>query len=157
MNVKMWIDNPKSRLFKKLDRKKHEDYQGGFEPIPDVVIFRPGIDSNWQRRNRRNTLLQMLVSIEVKASERANSRLQPGEVCRDIGKLAAQRQEVERRGSEMYPVIMVIDSARPENERMTSYGIDMLLDNARKSSVGVLYCSPTRELNTIGSASNGGI
>ena len=38
MNVKIWIDNPVSELFRKLDLKKHEDYRGSFEPIPDVCL-----------------------------------------------------------------------------------------------------------------------
>ena len=37
MNVKMWIDNPVSELFKRLSDRKHENYRRGFEPIPDVV------------------------------------------------------------------------------------------------------------------------
>ena len=51
MNVKMWIDNPVSELFQTLDRRKHQDFQGGFEPIPDVVIFKPSINGDWRRRN----------------------------------------------------------------------------------------------------------
>ena len=32
MNVKMWIDNPVSELFKRLSDRKHENYRRGFEP-----------------------------------------------------------------------------------------------------------------------------
>ena len=35
MNVKMWITDVVSDLFRKLDEKKHPDYRGGFEPIPE--------------------------------------------------------------------------------------------------------------------------
>ena len=80
MNVKMWIDNPVSTLFSELDKRKHEDYQGGFEPIPDVVLFSPGIQGDWRRRNEKNTLKHMLLAIEVKASERKSKRLRPGEI-----------------------------------------------------------------------------
>jgi hypothetical protein len=59
MNVKMWIDDPVSELFLTLDRRKHQNYQGGFEPIPDVVIFNPSINLDWRRRNRKEILLNM--------------------------------------------------------------------------------------------------
>lgn len=45
MNAKMWISNPVSELFRKLVSVKHQNYQEGFEPIPDVVIFKPDINS----------------------------------------------------------------------------------------------------------------
>lgn len=61
MNVKMWIENPVSPLFQALSSHKHADYQGGFEPIPNIVIFKPEIASDWRRRNYANTLRQMLV------------------------------------------------------------------------------------------------
>ena len=80
MNVKMWIGKPISELFKKLSNSKHENYRGGFEPIPDIVIFKPDIDSDWRRRNNKNTLQNMLIAIEVKASERAKSRLRLAEI-----------------------------------------------------------------------------
>lgn len=116
MNVKMRIDNPVSGLFIALDQRKHQDYQGGFEPIPDVVVFNPLIGSDWRRRNYQETLLNMLMAIEVKASERYNSRLQPSEVQLDIRKLAAHREEVIARGSDVLPVMLIIDSAPLEKE-----------------------------------------
>jgi hypothetical protein len=70
MNVKIWITDVVSELFRKLDEKKHPEFRGGFEPIPDVVSFRPEIEGDWRRRNREKTLRQMLMAIEVKASER---------------------------------------------------------------------------------------
>jgi hypothetical protein len=47
----------------------------GFEPIPDIVLFSPNISSDWRRKNYRNTLKNMLITIEVKASKREKSRL----------------------------------------------------------------------------------
>jgi len=91
MNVKMWIDHPVSDEFKALDRRKHQDFQGGFEPIPDIVLFSPQIRGDWRRRNNHATLLNMLVAIEVKASERAKGRLTGGEITKDIRKLRSQR------------------------------------------------------------------
>ncbi|MDP9485653.1 MAG: hypothetical protein M3Q49_07695, partial [Actinomycetota bacterium] len=43
MNVKMQIDEPVSKLFRELDLRKHEDFRGGFEPIPDVALFSPTV------------------------------------------------------------------------------------------------------------------
>jgi len=146
MNVKMWIDKPNSELFRQLDKKKHHAYQGGFEPIPDVVIFKPSINRDWRRRNNEQTLLNMLVAIEVKASERASSRLQPSEITLDIRKLAAHREEVVSKGAEMFPVMLVIDSATNESERMTANALDTSLALASELEVGFLYVSPTNEI-----------
>ncbi len=63
MNVKMWVDNPVSELFQELNLRKHVDYQGGFEPIPDVVLFSPEINSDWRRRNRVNTQKHVLIAL----------------------------------------------------------------------------------------------
>lgn len=39
MNVKIWITDVVSEYFRPLGEKKRPEYRGGFEPIPDVVIF----------------------------------------------------------------------------------------------------------------------
>ena len=39
MNVKIRITEVVSDLFRELDVRKAEGFRGGFEPIPDVVIF----------------------------------------------------------------------------------------------------------------------
>ena len=54
MNVKIWITDVVSELFKKLDLKKNAAFRGGFEPIPVFVIFDPDIDGDFRRRNREN-------------------------------------------------------------------------------------------------------
>lgn len=149
MNVKMWIESPSSDLFQKLQNKKHHAYQVGFEPIPDIVIFKPLINSDWRRRNKTATLLNMLVAIEVKASERANSRLQPSEIALDIQKLAAHREEVENIGGEMFPIMLVIDSAPNENERMTENALEKSQALALELEVGFLYVSPQKEIYRI--------
>ncbi|MCY1706314.1 hypothetical protein [Pannonibacter sp. SL95] len=123
MNVKQWVDNPVSRLFQALDQRKAEGFRGGFEPIPDVVLFTDAIRGDLRRRNCSQTLRHMLAAIEVKASERARSRLGPGEVRSDIDKLAAHRAEVKARSGEMIPVMMVIDTAPLVEERMTPHAI----------------------------------
>lgn len=100
MNVKMQIDEPVSKLFRELDLKKHEDYRGGFEPIPDVALFSPSVSADWRRRNNTVTLSSLLLAIEVKASERANGRLRSGEIIGDVEKLAAHRDEAKHRGND---------------------------------------------------------
>ncbi len=144
MNVKMWIDNPVSSLFRELDKKKHIGFQGGFEPIPDVVIFKPTVNGDWRRRNHEATLLNMLVAIEVKASERANGRLQPSEIKFDIQKLAAHREEVKARKADMFPIMLVIDSAPIDRERMTDQALAQSKNLAEELKVGFLYISPSQ-------------
>ena len=56
MNVKMWISEPVSPLFRQLDERKNERFHGGFEPIPDVTMFSEGINGDWRRRNNVQTL-----------------------------------------------------------------------------------------------------
>jgi len=146
MNVKMWIDDPVSALFRSLDKRKHKDFQGGFEPIPDVVIFKPSVNGDWRRRNNEVTILNMLVAMEVKASERENSRLQPSEIQLDIQKLAAHREEVKAKGADMLPIMLVVDSAPKQKERMTEYALEQSQDLAMKLGVGFLYLSPTNEI-----------
>jgi hypothetical protein len=149
MNVKMWIDNPVSELFQTLDKRKHQDFQGGFEPIPDVVIFKPSINGDWRRRNNHETLTNMLVAIEVKASEREKSRLQPSEITLDIQKLAALRDEVLARDSDVLPLMLVIDSAPKQEERMTESALAKSQELALELGVGFLYISPNNEVYNI--------
>ena len=145
MNVKIRITDVVSDLFRKLDERKHEDYRGGFEPIPDVVIFRPEIGGDWRRRNRENTLRQMLMAIEVKASERYLGRLRAGEIVNDILKLDALRIEARHRGSDVLPVILTVDTAPEANERMTSYARREVEAAARERRVCLFYVSPSDE------------
>ena len=77
MNVKIWIEPLTTEYFKNLDKQHAEGYGGGYEPIPDVVIFRPEIEGDFRRRNNEKTLRQMLVAVEVKASERYLGDLRP--------------------------------------------------------------------------------
>lgn len=149
MNVKMWIDRPVSELFQKLDAKKHEDYGGGFEPIPDVCLFSPHVAADWRRRNRDKTMAALLLAIEIKASEREAKRLLPDEIIKDITKIAAHRQEAKARGSSFFPVMMVIDTAPDPSERMTSESLSESEAKAQELSVGFMYVSPSSEINTL--------
>ena len=80
MNVKQWITDPVTPLFRQLDARKHELYRGGFERIPDIVLCNPDIGGDWRRRRREVTLKHMLLAIEVKVSERegASGRIGDG-------------------------------------------------------------------------------
>ncbi len=120
MNVKMWITDVVSKHFQALDEKKNPGFRGGFEPIPDVIIFRPEIRGDYRRRNRENTFRQMIMAIEVKASERYRNRLTASEIVNDIIKLEALRLEAHHRGWEVLPVAVTIDTAPEASERMTA-------------------------------------
>lgn len=148
-NVKQWIDRPVSRLFQALDLRKHVDYQGGFEPVPDVVIFSPTVAGDWRRRNREATLRHMLLAIEVKASERANGRLSRREIVGDLEKLAAHQEEVRHRGGDMHPVMMVIDTAPDPAERMTAWTYSEAKQTAERYGVSFCYLSPDRAVGPV--------
>ena len=149
MNVKMWITEPVSPLFRELDERKSERFRGGFEPIPDVAMFSNGVNGDWRRRNNEQTLKCLRLAIEVKASERAGSRLRVGEVAADIEKLAAHRHECSVRGNNFYPVVMVLDTAPLTREQMTSYSYNKSKVIAEENSVGFLYCSPDDDFNSV--------
>src|SRR5215208_5505421 len=69
-----------------------------------------------------------LMAVEVKASERHEGRLQPGEMKKDIHRLEALRVEARNKGTETLPVVIAIDTAPAAYERMT-------LETRRKSEV----------------------
>lgn len=147
MNVKQWLTEPVSDLFKLNDLRKHENFRGGFEPIPDVVLFKPEIEADWRRRNRILTVRHMLLAIEVKASERSKSRLSAKEVIGDTLKLAAHRDEVAHRGGAMHPVMMVIDTAPLTEERMRPDAIDGARETALNHGVRFMYVSRDVEMD----------
>jgi hypothetical protein len=142
MNVKQWIANCVSPGFQQRDLRKHPDYRGGFEPIPDVAIFSPGIRRDWRRRNFEATLRHMLMAIEVKASERAQGRLSAREVIDDMEKLAAHKTEVEHLGGGMTVAMMVIDTAPLPRERVTAESRAAIAEAAQGLAVRLYYLSP---------------
>lgn len=145
MNVKIWITDVVTELFKTLDLKKNEAFRGGFEPIPDLVIFGPEIAGDFRRRNHEKTLRCMLLAAEIKASERYQNRLRPREIIDDVLKLAALREEAQARGSDCVPAVIVVDTAPEEIERMRSYGLKETRDAAFESDVCFFYLSPEDE------------
>ena len=142
MNVKMWIADCVTPLFQNRDQRKNPRYGGGFEPIPDVVLFAPAINGDWRRRNNNQTLLNMLMAIEVKASERSKGRLNQSEIVNDIRKLHAHRDEVRHRGADMLAVIMVIDTAPEPVERMKPSALKSAIVLAQEQGVYFYYVSP---------------
>lgn len=141
MNVKQWIPGVTSELFKRFDEAKHESYRGGFEPIPDVVIFSPAVEGDWRRHRSRHTITFMLVVIEVKASERRGSRLHFAEVAADIRKLSAHREEARHLGHDFHPIMLVVDSAPDKAERMMRASVDSCREEAQKLGVEWRYIS----------------
>ncbi len=149
MNVKMWISSPVTELFRSLDARKHQNFRGGFEPIPDVCLFSPEISGDWRRRNNHNTLQSLLLAIEVKASERKGGRLRTGEIIGDIKKLAAHREEAEARNTNFFPVMMVIDTAPGDAEKMTGHSLSQSEAAASDLGVGFLYVAPDSVRNSL--------
>jgi len=143
MNVKMYVENCRTELFKSLDMRKHEEYRGGFEPIPDVVLFSPSVSADWRRRNNETTLDSMLIAIEVKASERHKGRLSFGEIGRDIDKLAAHREEVNYKDSDFLPVMLIVDTAEDVRERMTEASLGRCKAYSEEMNVPLMYFSET--------------
>ncbi len=145
MNVKIWFDNPITSFFRTREYYKNKDYRGGIEPIPDIVLFSPDIKGDFRRRNNENTFKCMLMAIEVKASERENSRLMPGEICEDIYKLKALRNEARRRRKNFVPTMVVLDTAPKSKERMTSESLELIVHEAKACNVGLFYLAPESE------------
>jgi len=86
------------------------------------------------------------MAIEVKASERADSRLTPGEIITDIYKLEAFRNEVRRRRSNFVTTMVVLDTAPDKDERMTEEARALIFEEAQDCNVGLYYLSPNEEL-----------
>jgi hypothetical protein len=145
MNVKIWISDVVSEHFKKLDLRKAEDFRGGFEPIPDLVVFSPEVAGDFRRRNRANTLRHMVLAVEIKASERFQGRLRAGEIIDDILKLDALREEAQAREADFIPVVIVVDTAPDEIERMRHWALREARDTASSHDVCFFYLSPEDE------------
>jgi len=141
MNVKMKINNPVSKFFKDHEGTRAEAYKGMVEPTPDIVIFNQSINGDWRRRNYENSLRNMLIAIEMKASERYEDRLKPKEIIPDIEKVAAIREEVQNIGSRVVPVMLIVDTAPEEKEQMTLKSIEVVKNAARKEGVCLFYLS----------------
>ena len=145
MNVKVWIAGVVSEEFRRRDVRKAEGFRGGFEPIPDAVVFAREIGGDFRRRNRENTLSNMLLAVEVKASEREGGRLRAGEIVDDVVKLEALGIEARHRGSGILGAVVVVDTAPEAKERMTTDGLLKAEAAARERGVELFYLSPSDE------------
>jgi hypothetical protein len=154
MNAKIWIEPVTTEYFINLDKQHAEGYGGGYERIPDVVIFRPEIEGDFRRRNNENTLRQMLLAVEVKASERHLGRLTAREIVDDIKKLDALRTEARHKkdskkdlekDSDLVPAIVVVDTAPEAREWMTPESRSEAEAAAREQGDCLFYVSPSEE------------
>ncbi len=100
------------------DRARHPDVQGGCEPNPDIAIYHRGVWGDSRRWSCDGTFNNLLPVAEVIAAERADSRLQSGEIVSDIRKLDALRQEVQEWESDIVQVMPVVDTVETSEGRM---------------------------------------
>ncbi|MXY39046.1 MAG: hypothetical protein F4160_06730 [Rhodospirillaceae bacterium] len=151
MNVKQYIPDPKTQLGRSESERRQEGYKG-FEPTPDATIFHPGIMGDWRRRRRKETLMDSLLSIEMKVSEREGARLRPKEVINDIKKLSALRQEIRHRYSEVpaantIGLMIVVDTAPDQKERMTPESLQRCREVSREWDIRFGYLDGCRDIN----------
>ncbi len=150
MNVKMLIKEPVSLFFQeeaektKSMRSVYSPYKG-IQPTPDIVIFNHSIDIDWRRSNSDTTMVNMLSMIEVKVSEFTENRLTASDIIKDIHKLAAHREEVESLGATVLPIMMVIDAAHDESNKMLSTSIDEYQNVAYQNRIKVFHHSSSYE------------
>ena len=116
------------------------------------MLFDPAIGGDWRRRDADATLRPMRAAIEVKASERHEGRLRPGEIDRDIDELRAHREEAIHRGGGLRSVMLVADSAPEERERTTSGARRECEDRAKERDVEWLYVSRVRIVSSLDSS-----
>jgi len=142
MNVKIWINNPKTSFLIERMNKKHINFREGQEIIPDITIFNENVKSDFRRRNYKNTLKETIYSLEIKASERENGRLQRNEIKIDIIKLKSQFTETKLKHKKEIGIgIMVIDTAPKESEKMKKDTLDEVTEFAKENGVDFWYCS----------------
>ncbi|HIP49160.1 MAG TPA: hypothetical protein EYG92_09385 [Lutibacter sp.] len=122
--------------------KKHINFREGQEIIPDITIFNENVKSDFRRRNYKNTLKETIYSLEIKASERENGRLQRNEIKIDIIKLKSQFTETKLKHKKEIGIgIMVIDTAPKESEKMKKDTLDEVTEFAKENGVDFWYCS----------------
>ena len=147
MNVKIWIHDVATELFVAKDARKEQKYRGGFEPIPDIVLFEPDISGDWRRRNYHNTFEKMLYTLEIKASERKGNRLTFGEIKGDIDKQIALRGERRMRlDKELGVGVIIIDTAPDKKEVIRAEALAQLIDYSQKMKVDFGYFSLEKEI-----------
>ena len=147
MNVKIYITHPQSDFFKQKLANKKGEWAEGFEPIPDITIFSEKINNDWRRRNYDNTLKESIYALELKASERQDSRLRYKEIKNDIDKLIAQDEETWlRHKKRIGKGRMIIDTAPKKEERMKPDTLGELRGYAKQNGIDFWYLSPEKRL-----------
>lgn len=159
MNVKMLVRNPRTAYFKQLAENRHKDYQIGYEPVPDVVVFAPGVKGDWRRRKSFDGITHksphtfVLLEMEIKASERYRGRVTLGEIQQDILKLVAHREEINlakkrlrMQMPEIHLVVVVVDTAPGQDERMTKRALASAQSFASDQRVHFCYVSPDNDI-----------
>jgi len=151
MNVKTTAENPVTDFFKSRVEAKHINFRSfGIEFIPDISIYTTNLNSDWRRRNFKNTLKETLYSLEIKASERYKSRLAYKEIETDIFKLKAQYDETfSKYGKRIGVGILIIDTAPKINERMKSSTLARLLELSKQNDIDFWYFSQDEELEIL--------
>jgi hypothetical protein len=100
LNVRQFILNVRSEHFRELAALRHSFHRA---LDTDVVIFNANVGGDWRRRASDRSLRNMLVAIDVIASEDHDGssshrkRLRADDAVAVIRKLSAQRQEVQLR------------------------------------------------------------
>jgi len=155
MNVKMCIRNPQTEFFRAIADNRSEGYQGLCEPTPDIVVFEPEIAGDWRRRRclysemSESPHMLILMEMEIKASERSSGRLTSGEIEGDIEKLTSHRKEIVFArtyaglpSADIYQVMLIIDTAPLENERMKLKSLESARRLSAQNGIQLCYIAP---------------
>jgi hypothetical protein len=145
MNVRIKFYNPVNKDFIERSNSRKEEYRGVHEVIPDLVIYDPDVRGKWQRRMADGTVRSILVTMEMKCSERKQGRLQQGEIEKDLKKLVALREEAQARSKQILPVMFIVDTAVDHEERMRQSVLQNIIQKAKLLNIGLLYLPPKPE------------
>jgi len=151
MNVKTLITNVNSEFLLERINRKNINYQSyGIELIPDLSFYEKAINSDWRRRNYKNTLKLTLYSLEVKASERHKSRISYKEIETDILKIEAQYQETKQQHNKSIGIgLLIVDTAPSPKERITETSLFKIQEFANSKSVDLWYLSQDIEIERL--------
>lgn len=151
MNVKTTIKNPKNDFLKFRIQNKNIKFQSdGIEIIPDLTIFGRAINSDWRRRNYKNTLKETLFALEIKASERHKGRISFKEIETDILKLKAQYEETLINCRRKIGIgILIIDVAPDVNERIKTSTLKRIIELSKSNSVNLWYFNQDEKIEVI--------
>ncbi|MBP1840442.1 hypothetical protein [Formosa algae] len=141
MNVKTCIENCQTEFLQERIRKKNIKFQSiDLEIIPDISVYEKSINSDWRRRNFKNTLKKTLYSLEIKASERHYNRLVFSEIKNDLFKLKAQYEETKIKFGKLIGIgMLIIDTAPKCEERISKSTLKQSIDIAKELNIDIWY------------------